>query len=922
MYKCRLLKGSVCFGMQLAKLVYVLGNLFEALFQEGFCKTQAEAEQEPASNVEEVCGTGMGEGQGKTDVSHQIEDENQLLGSSEKELQEDGKGADKDLSTEKGIEMAEDFEGDMMDISGSESDGSEQDDDEGVQLESKMGEGDENENIVDESLWSKNDEEEVAHDSIEKYETGSSVQEAGSDLEFRAKEKDADGLQDQGKVEQDHQDSKISDGPEQVEEEFDKTLEKGDAYEAPSGIDPSVQVDVDERKPEMEEADNSEDLPFENISESMENMDFNDDLSETEEDDGEEQEQSSMADDDRIGTDADETKLENIADESSEGKQESHLDQNLEHPSHQVSDNGLPQGVSAASDLPNQISAQQNTFDVLSSSPCPAFIELSMLKEAPSEPANGSNMTPSNSQMGLSGATGQQRQSTGFHSDGKEDKLQNLDRLDANPYRSLGDVLKQWKERVTVKDESNQETTGTQNFDEELEMEGSEYQYVSEDKDSGPQAVGSATIDQLIQNKVNGVGLEKNITNNDMAAPPCDTKTPKEDVNHTEILQEHIQHDSITKNEDGGIDKQHACEAASLDLESNERLSDRMEIRTGDRSYVSTKLDLTMDENLGTGLLSIMPTYTSEDVHSIRKELETALNMDSQRPDRARFLWAMYEQLTTRLSQELTEQLRLIMEPSLASRLEGDYRTGKRINLKKVIPYIASQFRRDKIWLRRTKPSKRQYQVILAIDDSRSMSESHCGHLALEALITICRSMSTLEVGQMAVASFGHKGNVKILHDFDSPFTTEAGIQMISQFSFRQDNTIADEPMVDLLHYLTCMLDVVAKNTNTSGHHQLQQLILIIADGRFHEKETLRRCIREAVSRGQLLAFIVLDSTRESIMDVQSVSFSGGAPTFSKYIDTFPFPYYILLKNIEELPQTLVDLLRQWFEMVQRSRLR
>ncbi len=47
----------------------------------------------------------------------------------------------------------------------------------------------------------------------------------------------------------------------------------------------------------------------------------------------------------------------------------------------------------------------------------------------------------------------------------------------------------------------------------------------------------------------------------------------------------------------------------------------------------------------------------------------------------------------------------------LATKLMGDYRTGKRINMRKVIPYIASQFKKDKIWLRRTKPSKRNYQV-------------------------------------------------------------------------------------------------------------------------------------------------------------------------------------------------------------------
>jgi midasin len=95
-----------------------------------------------------------------------------------------------------------------------------------------------------------------------------------------------------------------------------------------------------------------------------------------------------------------------------------------------------------------------------------------------------------------------------------------------------------------------------------------------------------------------------------------------------------------------------------------------------------------------------------------------------------------------------------------------------------VIPYIASHFRRDKIWLRRTKPNKRNYQVVIAIDDSRSMSEGKCGQVAIEALVTVCRAMSQLEVGQFAVASFGKKGNVRGLHDFDQIFNSEAGVKV------------------------------------------------------------------------------------------------------------------------------------------------
>lgn len=86
--------------------------------------------------------------------------------------------------------------------------------------------------------------------------------------------------------------------------------------------------------------------------------------------------------------------------------------------------------------------------------------------------------------------------------------------------------------------------------------------------------------------------------------------------------------------------------------------------------------------------------------------------------------WHDLESRTLSLSQELCEQLRLVLEPTQAARLKGDYKTGKRLNMRKVIPYIASGFRKDKIWLRRTQPSKREYQILLALDDSASMLDN------------------------------------------------------------------------------------------------------------------------------------------------------------------------------------------------------
>ena len=61
-----------------------------------------------------------------------------------------------------------------------------------------------------------------------------------------------------------------------------------------------------------------------------------------------------------------------------------------------------------------------------------------------------------------------------------------------------------------------------------------------------------------------------------------------------------------------------------------------------------------------------------------------------------------------------------------------------------------------------------------------------------------------------------------------------------------QDNTIADRPMMELLAALRVMLDDARARAGSSGPHggALQQLVLVLADGRFHEKEALRRAVQ------------------------------------------------------------------------------
>jgi len=239
------------------------------------------------------------------------------------------------------------------------------------------------------------------------------------------------------------------------------------------------------------------------------------------------------------------------------------------------------------------------------------------------------------------------------------------------------------------------------------------------------------------------------------------------------------------------------------------------------------------------------------------------------------------------------------------------------LNMRKIIPYIASDFRKDKIWLRRSKPSERRYQVVLAVDDSLSMSENKRGRAALEAMVLLARAMSRLEVGDIGIVGFG--GSVKTLHPLGEPFADQNGPNLVSKLTFQQDSTLADRPMVTLLETLHSQLSLSRENSRSVGADGggLHQLVLIIADGQFHEKEALAKVMREfGNQKGVLIAFIILDNPEKSLLDMQSVSFEGGKPKLSKYLDSFPFPYYVLVQESNQLPSTISDLLRQWIEMV------
>ena len=77
-------------------------------------------------------------------------------------------------------------------------------------------------------------------------------------------------------------------------------------------------------------------------------------------------------------------------------------------------------------------------------------------------------------------------------------------------------------------------------------------------------------------------------------------------------------------------------------------------------------------------------------------------------------------------------------------------------------------------------------QVVLAVDDSRSMQENGCGAFALEAVTLLTRALTRLDVGQVGVLRFGGTDHVRPLHDLERPFTDAAGPGILANLRFDQ----------------------------------------------------------------------------------------------------------------------------------------
>ena len=814
-----LLRDYLALHKATCKFGYILTNLLSGVVQEGFCTPPESQEGEGDGGkgdgkFQECEGTGLGEGQGRKDVSEQIENEDQVLGADfkDKQKQPEPQPPQPEAGEEetKGVEMEQDFEGELHNLSSDEEhedDQDEEEDKDAERLDQQMGDLGDQEDIVDEKLWDGDDEEPEdggKDKGPERYEKDKPIQvEDTKDLEYRAQDdddmpeeppnkqqqpkKEKGGPQDRqqnpheeeegdeqgdGLVHEEEQEQENFAKPEAAEPEMelpqDLNLDQGEDDQPPGGEEgPGDEDEAVERRedPEgpQEEDGPEEERPAPPDGDGREEADQVDDEGGDEGDAGQEnplaqalpeEEQEAAADPEaQQPPEAEEDPALKTAEPAGqEGDQPEQEDQQLAGP------RGLPsaapvqpteedkraqaqsQGLQPQTGQDNDQGADAGGDDDQGAMPLNPLAEAMEMDQANDSRQVQAGAAATASQRGAKAPA----QLTQPGQQGEQQQQQQQPTEETNPYRNLGKALDRWKANLRVtgdsqKKEEEEDKAGKDapqkapQDQDDMDVDppaGAEFEFTGQGEAGDFQALAPATEDQA--KEMEGLDLQ------DQADPEeneADETRDQQVAAKAEEPEQEEQHDQPIKpmagkapekwkatNRKAGMGQEAPDDqlmgdedADQADAAGGQGPVDADKEADGSRPEASVALQLMQDLELqgdqGDGAWA--GKLTEEGRQQLRLELQERLRASQTEvdPEAGRAIWSRCEALTAPLASELVEQLRLLLEPTLASRMAGDYRSGKRINMKKVIAYIASHFRKDKIWMRRTRPDKRRYQA-------------------------------------------------------------------------------------------------------------------------------------------------------------------------------------------------------------------
>ncbi|KUI59330.1 Midasin [Cytospora mali] len=887
-----------------SKMALNLGKAFVEIASRGFCTPQEKSNETSGDSGKLESGTGLGDGEGADDISKDIQPDEDLS-----ELaQEPNKEKDGDMEDEEdAVDMGQDeMEGEMGSAAGDDEDDKDDkkdgEDEEEDDMDEETGDVDDlDPTAVDEKMWDGdgNDADKDQKGDEAKGQKQNDEQVAADD---KAESKD---LQPQEEPEEANPEPEEEAGPEQDEGEAqeeldrqDQNVDENEALALPDDMDIDGKDD-DESVISDDDLDKLSDMQQDEVEEEAKKEGDAEDVDEGDGDQGDMNQEDvekeidpENPDEDMTGDNAEmeekEPEVEEQGVDDSGEKDEEKPPLNPSDDAHADPDNAAP------SDVKSGAGQDQNNMDQGQDD------ENSQANAAQRESGEmGQSAEDQETAAGNEGAMSRQDEDQ----NGSDDANQQGESSQQQPFKKLGDALERWyKNHQDIKESmDNQESRQQQDAD----MAQKEFQHLQNDDDApDAQALGTAAEDEV---------------------QPIDESMAVDEERQDDQSRAIPQHDNEDKME---VDE-------DLDATEQENVKDndkpeQDESRTG----VATRRGAFDRERSESPMREVQPEEDEDEDESV-EETSTKLDdthiTDLERPLRdyqqALESWTTFQTKTHPLSLALTSQLRLILTPSQSTKLSGSYRTGKRLNIKKIIPYIASSYKRDKIWMRRAIPTKRTYQIQLCVDDSQSMGNTSAGTMALESLVMVSRALAMLEVGQVGVLGFGSE--VFTAHELTAPLVSshDAGAKVLQRFTFGQAHTDVALLVQRTIDQFRLARNTAAGRSGGGAGEDLWQLALILSDGitpsALHER--IRRLLREALEERIMIVFIIMDDSAskagDSVLELRQSKFvkqpdGSSEVVIEQYLDTFPFQYYLIVHNLEELPGALAGLLRTWFAEV------
>lgn len=846
---------------------YKLLKVFSTVARKGYCGPQEEEKEAGAEATKQ--GTGLGEGEGAQDHSNDIEDDEDLS-----DLALQGNKDREERGNEEGNGDAVDIEGDMAEgelEETSDQEDNESDDDRDEMEEDIEGEvgniDDLDPNAIDEKLWdepsegaSKDKESTEITGNEEDLRGNEEMNEEGRGVD-ELEEKDKPGDADDNMEEVGEQEDAIAHND---TEELEEQVKETEKFDLPDDLNLDKDNDMEE---EPDDADDG-----------MDDVDHIE-KEEFEEHQGEEDdEENEVYEEARESEYVEEDKSDMVAENDGDGLSDKKMEDVIENDIEEENDKEREQKEDDAKVNEDSMDIDTEALGGMDDVREGATGEESTKAEAKgAEEAKGADSTTSN-QEEEGGGQGQVQ---------AKPEMENEEEIPNDPERDmanesvkqLGDMLKEfYYRRQEIKQASQRDDDAEESAKEQMD----EFEHVEgENSNFDTQALGNADQTQNIDDSM-AIDEEIEVKNERTLDEKKDSSPGSDRIPGDDNL-----------GENGDVNPTQFDQPQGLSSIGKRR-------EANDTWLLSLENDNTaMGEDEEEQLLN--------DNGDIR-DLVPARTIEE-----ASVLWKQYNVSTQELALTLCEQLRLILEPTLATKLRGDFKTGKRLNMKRIIPYIASQFKKDKIWMRRVKPSKRQYQILIAVDDSHSMSESKSVDLAFQTIALVSKALTQLEAGDLGIMRFGDI--VQLVHPFQRPFSSDAGSKVLQWFGFNQDKTDVEQLLSKSLNLL--------ENYQRLSRQNLWQLEIVISDGICENHERLKRLVRRAHEQRVMVVFVVIDGFNKegSILDMGQVSYttdeSGNMNlSMTKYLDTFPFEYYVIVRDIRELPSILSMLLRQYFSQI------